>query len=375
MYSILLVEDEKSIRENLQKGISWERMGFYIAGDAGNGEEALERLEKIQPDVLLTDIRMPFMDGLELARLAKRILPEIHVVFLSSYMEFGYAREAIRLGALEYLVKPVTPGKLIRPFTELKERLDRESSEESRYTSLYRDLRNREEKLEEASVRKVSTQDLSLEGQREKALWRFLHSGSTADEGQFIEQYLSSCDPHMMASKTYCSYFFVQTLVTCMKAVTSMGGNAAELFGTIEDVDHYIAQFDSAESASIELRNIIHLVLGYRDGTVHHSKDLVWKAENYIRDHFTDPDLSMTDAADAAGLSPCHFSVVFKQRTGHSFSRYLRTLRIEEAKKLLKTTDMTTGEIAEKIGYSNVNYFSAVFHKTVGITPKAFRDT
>lgn len=92
MYNMIIVEDEKSIRENLQKGILWEKYGFHIVAEAANGEEALEKIEKLHPDVLLTDIKMPFMDGLELARIVHSLYSNIKIVIISGYTEFTYTK-------------------------------------------------------------------------------------------------------------------------------------------------------------------------------------------------------------------------------------------------------------------------------------------
>ena len=148
MYNIILVEDEKSIRENLQKGILWEKYGFHIVAEAANGEEALEKIEKLHPDVLLTDIKMPFMDGLELARIVHSLYSNIKIVILSGYTEFTYAKEAITIGVEEYLVKPVTPMKIVRTFLNLKQKMDEERQKTESYDAMMTDLIAMEGKLE-----------------------------------------------------------------------------------------------------------------------------------------------------------------------------------------------------------------------------------
>lgn len=160
MYNILLVEDEASIRENIQEGILWESYGFHIEKVASNGEQALEILEKVHPDILLTDIRMPFMDGLELSRIVKRLFPDMKIVILSGYMEFAYAKEAISIGVEEYVVKPITPAKVIRTFTALKEKMDEEVRKSEAYNSLVSSVKNMENKLENNPDQKIGPGDL-----------------------------------------------------------------------------------------------------------------------------------------------------------------------------------------------------------------------
>lgn len=201
MYSILLVEDEKGIRENIQRGIVWEKLGFYIAASASNGEQAMEKLEKFQPDVLLTDIRMPFMDGLELSRMVKRIMPTTRIVILSGYMEFAYAKEAISIGVEEYLVKPVTPMKLLKTFTALKEKMDAQRQQEVSYTSFAGGLWEVEDQLTENTVKNIDVNDLKRMNERVNTLWTFLQQGSMAEVESFTDQYLARCEPGMLAKR------------------------------------------------------------------------------------------------------------------------------------------------------------------------------
>lgn len=113
MLKIFLVEDEMIMREGIKKNIDWEKENFIFAGDAADGELAYPLILQNKPDILITDIKMPFMDGLELSRLVKAELPDIKIIVLSGYDEFDYAKEAIDIGITEYMLKPVTSAKLL----------------------------------------------------------------------------------------------------------------------------------------------------------------------------------------------------------------------------------------------------------------------
>ncbi len=113
MYKVFLVEDEIVIREGIKNKIRWEEEGFKIVGDEGDGELAYPLIIKEQPDILITDIRMPFMDGLELCTLLKKDMPQLKIIIVSGYSDFGYAQQAIDIGVSEYLLKPVTASKLM----------------------------------------------------------------------------------------------------------------------------------------------------------------------------------------------------------------------------------------------------------------------
>lgn len=107
LYKILLVDDEDEIRGRIASLID-QQSGFAVVGKAGNGHDAYELVEEIRPDVVLTDIKMPFVDGIELARMLKRDYPTVKVAFITGYDEFKYAQEAIELDVISYLMKPLT---------------------------------------------------------------------------------------------------------------------------------------------------------------------------------------------------------------------------------------------------------------------------
>ena len=129
MYSVLMVDDEEDVVRAMQKKIDWESIGFRIMGYAHNGIEALDLAEQEAPDVVLTDIKMPYMDGLELAHNLKIMYPAVRILIFSGFDEFEYAKEAIRLEVEEYILKPVDADELRRIFTKIKESLDREMDE------------------------------------------------------------------------------------------------------------------------------------------------------------------------------------------------------------------------------------------------------
>lgn len=108
MLKVFLVEDESLIREGLRDNIPWEQYGYRFVGEAGDGEMALPLIRKSRPDLLITDIKMPFMDGLSLSKIVKEEFPKTKVVIISGYDDFEYAREAIEVGVDQYLLKPIT---------------------------------------------------------------------------------------------------------------------------------------------------------------------------------------------------------------------------------------------------------------------------
>ena len=128
-YSVLLVDDEEEVIQVIMKKINWEGLGFSVIGYANNGVKALEMMEELQPDVVMTDIKMPYMDGIELAKRVRAEFPVTKILFFTGFDEFEYAKEAIHLEAEEYILKPVNSVELTNVFTRLKIKLDQEISE------------------------------------------------------------------------------------------------------------------------------------------------------------------------------------------------------------------------------------------------------
>lgn len=129
MYKVLLVDDEILIREAIKENIKWEANGYELIGLAENGKEAIEQIKENQPDVILTDICMPFIDGIGLAKYVYETYPNIKVVIISGYDEFDYAKRALKYRVIDYVLKPVTAVELTDILVRVKDVLDREQEE------------------------------------------------------------------------------------------------------------------------------------------------------------------------------------------------------------------------------------------------------
>lgn len=129
MIKVFLVEDEFVIREGIKKKIEWEKHGYEFCGEASDGELAYPMIQKANPDIVITDIRMPFMDGLELSRLIKKNMPWVEIVILSGHQEFEYAKAGIDIGIAKYLLKPINGTELIRELDSIKQKIEEQRKE------------------------------------------------------------------------------------------------------------------------------------------------------------------------------------------------------------------------------------------------------
>jgi two-component system response regulator YesN len=169
MYTLLLVDDEADVREGIQSEIDWAALGFTVIGVAENGREATEIIERQPPDVVVTDIRMPFMDGLALSSWIRERYPSIRIVILTGFDEFEYAQKAVKLLIDEYVLKPFTSEELMQALVKVKERLDQESARREDIAALEEHYRKSLPVLRENYLIALITRQLSLKDMENKA--------------------------------------------------------------------------------------------------------------------------------------------------------------------------------------------------------------
>jgi two-component system, response regulator YesN len=154
-YKVFLVEDEIVTREGIRDNVNWEASGFQFCGEASDGEMALPLLDTTRPDVLITDIRMPFMDGLQLSKIVRERMPGVKIVILSGHDEFEYAQAAIKLGVTEYLLKPVSVQDLQGVLGRVSAQIEREQKEQAELRSLQSQVAESREALRESLFLKL----------------------------------------------------------------------------------------------------------------------------------------------------------------------------------------------------------------------------
>lgn len=129
MYNVIIADDEKIIREFLKNELNWHKLGFNVKGVAANGMEALELVEEYQPDLLLTDIQMPYISGIELARRVREVNPFMDIAFLTAFEEFTYAKKAIQYSVISYILKSQSKEELEQEIWKIKNKLDEKYSQ------------------------------------------------------------------------------------------------------------------------------------------------------------------------------------------------------------------------------------------------------
>ena len=365
MIKVFLVEDEAIIRRGIKKNVEWEKNGFEFVGEAGDGEYAYPQILKTEPDILITDIKMPFMDGLELSHLVKKILPNTKIIILSGYNEFEYAKEAITIGISEYLLKPVTAASLTAVLRKVKEEI-REEKEKSRLLERYF-----------VSYEKYNAflDKTDYTGVDRKLIQDFLKLGSAGEEGMFIDEYLAAVGENNYRSLLLRQYMTIDIFFCVQEFLKGLSDCADEIPPELGDIKYIPKIVVSEEQTVSYLKELFAFAISERDRVSgNRYGSLIDTAKQYLAEHFESNDVSLNTVAAQVGVSSSYFSSIFKQETGQSFVEYLTKLRIDKACELLRCTTLRTAEIGERVGYNDPHYFSATFKKVTGVSPKDYKN-
>ena len=543
MVKVYLVEDEIIIRQSIKNSIDWEKEGYEFVGDASDGELALPVILKEKPDILITDIRMPFMDGLELSRMVKAELPDIKIVILSGYDDFEYAKQAIKIGVAEYLLKPVSSAVLLEHLSEIAEKVRDEREDLALKKVYYQEMQENEELIKMKFLGELISGKLSLADAMEKGkrfhmnlsgpfyriiLFKFIQedrvkAGQSEDlarayaaVGNYVDglkdafrfqrgvegwAFLLTSVEEDMEAQTERFIEGLKEVIAPFEALTWFGGIGSEaarlrelrysfreadkafagrfvqepnqiisveplnyeqldnefdanIFGEINQFDQIITRFLSSGSLeevesfvgalfteisedhfrSLMIRqyiimNIYATVLtfckklrkdagvdgeaagqmeslreneeilkravstaesvddikAYIGTLLDHAielrntvsgrrySDIIQTAKKRIEQDYMSEDISLNSVAAEVCMSPSYFSSVFSKEMGKTFIEYLTEVRMEKAKQYLACSSMKTSEISYEVGYKDPHYFSYIFKKTQGCTPKEYR--
>lgn len=266
MYKVMIIDDEETIREGLRSVINWEEHNCSIVSEAEDGDEGVKLIMSVKPDIILTDVRMPGLDGLEMISQIKELHQDCIIIILTGFREFEYAQRAIQLGAFRLILKPTNTSELLQIIDDAVAELKKQAASEN-------ELQNLRAKLKEFYGITTAAQDSSPNSTEQQANSRYL---------------------------------------------------VAKAIGILKS--------------------------------------------NYYK------DIDLKFVSDQLYISTWHLSKLLKKETGSNFIDILNEIRIEESKKMLLSPQLKIYEIAEKVGYSDVPYFTKLFKKHTGQTPMEFKN-
>ena len=341
MYRVIIADDKALIRAGLFYRNDWNAMGFEVAALLEDGSDVLEFLEKERADVLLADICMYSVSGLEAAKVIQEKYPWMKVVLISGYQEFEFAREAMQYKVYEYLLKPIDYGKLRQVFADIKKELDDvrylkilgESFGEPEYDQVLQLLANLPELLEDGSK---SWQDFA----NLKPVFQKAPSQMTK----------TAAEEMMKLLKAKLERRDVSLAQELDQKILDMGEDGAS--ESLEEVLKWLEK-------ELRSRDLLHPA-AKKDACIE-------EACRYIRTHLGD-DLSREKVAAHVHLSERHFTRRFVGQTGENFNAYTYRMRMEEAMRLLEEGMLSPEEVSERVGYRDFKYFQQLFKKYSGDT-------
>lgn len=340
MIRVLIADDEKRIRDGLSATIPWGDLGMEVVGTAAHGEAALALARETRPQIILTDVRMPRMDGLEFLKQAKAFLPRVKVVILSGYDDFTYAQQAVKLGVSDYLVKPVGAEEITAVLKNLAADLRDEIGVEPVPTG---DPTRSPARLAEAVRRGDQAAAFVALGE-----WR---QGDTRELEDSRRQAIDLVDLLIQHLRQDGFEFREGESPSPAQVHSTVLG-----LGTVAEVEAWLDDQVGALS--------VFVAQNYRNN----HRLIVRRALEFI-DARSSGDLTAEQVAAAVGLSPNYFSHLFKKVRGQGFKDHLNALRIEKAQTLLAGGGLKVYEVAQLVGFSDYKYFSAVFKRVTGTSP------
>ena len=391
LFRIIVADDEEELLEAICRMIDWESIGFVLVGSANNGLDALQLVEQYQPDLLLTDIEMPFIKGTELAEQARMLQPLIQIAFLSGYDDFEYAQSAIENRIISYLLKPISMAELTDALREIHVKME-ERLAELRPASVHIS-----QHLTVASL----LLDAENEGIKEETLVKRLHEGRMLpDEGPFscVVLSLNAGNPAYNAGQTVenvlrkyyqcCSFVSGERVLSLLISED----NFAHLDRALDEL-YYAGKnllfdrcvigvsrpFDKLGKATEARWEAVDTEKNAQESGIYYfgrseGVGLMCKETlKIIEKEFADEDLSLNSVSERLHVSPNYLSANMKKYAGDTFINLLISRRMEEAQELIRRENLRISEIAERCGYSDQHYFSFCFKKYYGISPAKMR--
>ena len=380
-YKVILVDDESLILKSLQKIINWQAINCEVAGTANDGQDAVSLIKDIQPEIVITDICMPEMNGLELLKRVQTFESKPEVILLSGYNDFKYVKEGLQHNAFDYILKPIDHEELEKCLRRVIIKYEGEQNKKYEY--------------------------------RKHGIYEALTLGSTKKDGQTyvivklefnkpsdsVEQHLKGWVDQEVKERFTDVFFYKFDRTSYVLVYTHYKEDVTldhKVKSTMRELSDQIGILVKIAIGK-EVKGINNLYLSYQQtckllesasflkmklvsegdikNEIHsqYSQDAaIQKAKLYMQENFT-KEIGIESVAEEVDFSVSYFSVLFKQKTGVTFLDYLTNLRIEHACVLLNTTDLKNYEIAHMVGYSDQRYFSQVFKKRLSVTPSQYR--
>jgi len=387
LYKVLVADDESIILNGIKNCIDWGSLGMEVVATASDGEQALEAIERLNPDLCLLDVHMPFVDGLTVAKLYLKRRPDGIVLFITGYDEFSYAQAAVNTGAIGYILKPVDEEELLCAVKKASELME---SRRRVDLLIYNNLDTLREIffhdwLSGITSSKDAKDNLTFYGiclKGEVAVLfvrfykdredEFLSGKALQKDMDLIKQEI------LMLVDRFCPYFLMRPDDKTIVVVHSILGDDGWIDFPLRLGDKLDDNGIHAEILHRQVESMEDVPAAYREmdektNLLERLSPIVRLLKQYIDQNYKNPVMSLKSFAKAHKTTSSYISRQFKQEMGQSFVDYLTFVRISMSIPFLKKPHIKIFEIAEFVGYNSQHYYCEVFKQKMGITPSEYR--
>lgn len=360
MFRVMIVDDMDITRKELKRLKLWgAETGFFICSEAKNGHEALEILQKTNIDLVLTDVKMPKVDGFELLKKIKegKLCP--CVVLLSDYSDYYNVRQGLVSGAFDYLTKPIDTVELRKLLIRAKEDIINKRSEEERTRNIEHSIN---EKIEFFSTEAES-----------RAIIELIQEDS-ANNLEKIMAIVDNIGMVMGNDPIKIEHIFKNMLLDISNDVLMRYVWLEKFVDTKEVINVDFSKYKEFNEIKEVFVNVLEkIVFRLNELQCGSSKNsIVNQVCNYVLVNI-DSEISLKHIAEILYMNKSYISEVFKEKTGVLFSEYTTKIKIERAKKLIIEGQLKAYEISEKLGFKDAEYFGRLFKKYTGVTLAKYR--
>lgn len=420
MFKLMIADDNPHTLQNLSQGTDWEDYDFHLAGTFQNGADLLEAAKQDMPDLVITDISMPQMDGITLSTQLYRLKPDIKIVFISSYSEFDYARSALKLHIFDYILKPIQLCQLQDVMGRILEKLRREQLEL---------FEQEQERSQKDHFRKIALSHyasrLLFQAKDEAVIHTELEQlgVSLRPNFQLCVVCFSLDNPLDLGHQLQSSHFFRSMLESALDEVQIIPAMIEDKHGVFllltEDAEFPLFDLLARLGVDIEVNMNLHITMGYSNlstcltdipqlykqaqtaleslmesdavipiasyadvyissatngvaNSTHSNSKTIAAMRAFIEEHYMDP-ITTNDVAGSVYLSPNYANRCFVAECGITIFGYIVQYRLEKSKEFLRETDEHITRIAEYVGYSSKTSFYLAFKRHTGISPTEYR--
>ncbi|MDI9217033.1 MULTISPECIES: response regulator [Clostridium] len=396
MIKVLIADDEPRIRRGIKSIITWKEEEVELVGEAEDGEEALQLAIEKKPDILLLDICMPFLNGIQLIEELNKVLCNPVVIIISGHDEFNYAQAALRLRAFDYILKPIDRENFNNVFIKAKDEVILRSKKNAKESfknmvfennisylkdSFFKDWLNGKLEADELKIR-MDNFNINYSNNKALALIKILEKNFVGivnkNERELISYGVVNISKDFMSSfKNLYVFQYSSSRVVILCDVESIRVwkevliNLEEKISTLFKID-IIIEKSLLSNNPMEIKDTFDKL---KSNILEKSKKtpIVLEVEKYIAKNYGDENLSIEKLSNKLGISQTYLTRLLKKELGMNFIDYLTYIRIQNSIELMKEPSIKIYEISRLVGYSTQHYFSSVFKKHMGMSPNDYR--